>query len=142
MPSDPFNLQRFVIAQNPVYPRVLDELRSGRKTSHWMWFIFPQVAGLGFSATAQNFAIQSRAEARAYLAHPILGPRLRECATLVNQIAGRSIAEIFGQPDEMKFRSSMTLFAEASDDNAEFVTALKKYFDGKGDQMTIERLRD
>ncbi len=113
-PSDPHNLQRFLDAQSPVYSQVLAELREGRKRSHWMWFIFPQIAGLGSSPTAEHFAISGRAEALAYLAHPILGPRLRECAALVNQIPNRTITDIFAYPDDLKFRSSITLFAAAA----------------------------
>jgi uncharacterized protein (DUF1810 family) len=112
--ADPFHLQRFLDAQAEVYDKVLSELRSGRKTSHWMWFIFPQLRGLGHSATAEHFALRSLDEARAYLAHVILGPRLRECTALVNQMSGRSIEQIFGFPDHLKFRSSMTLFLQAS----------------------------
>ncbi len=129
---DPHNLQRFVEAQNPVYDRVLTELRRGRKTSHWIWFIFPQMRGLGRSATSQEFGIKSLDEARAYLEHPILGPRLRECTRLANDVD-----QVFGYPDDLKFRSSMTLFAHATADNAEFRAALAKYFDGLDDQQTI-----
>ncbi len=126
--DDPFDLQRFVDAQNPIYARVCEELRRGRKESHWMWFIFPQMRGLGHSAMAHRYGIGSRAEAEAYLEHPLLGHRLRECTDLVNQIEGKSLEDIFGSPDNLKFRSSMTLFAEASSDNADFNRALKKYF--------------
>ena len=125
--SDTYDLQRFVEAQQPVYPRVVSELRAGRKQSHWMWFIFSQIEGLGFSAMAQRYAISSRAEAVAYLAHPVLGPRLRECARLVNAVDGKDIHTILGSPDDMKFKSSMTLFAKAAADNADFVAALQKY---------------
>ncbi len=138
--DDPFDLQRFVEAQASVYDDVLAELRVGRKRSHWMWFVFPQIAGLGFSFMARRFAITSLAEAKAYLAHPVLGERLRECTALVNAVAGRSIDDIFGSPDNMKFRSSMTLFAEAADDKAPFEAALKKYFGGEKDAATLERL--
>lgn len=120
--------------------RVLEELRAGSKTSHWMWFVFPQIQGLGHSATARHFAIASRAEAEAYLHHPILGPRLRECTRLVNDIEGRSVEQIFGYPDDLKFRSSMTLFAHATADNQVFVDAVRKYFGGEYDPMTLERL--
>ncbi len=137
---DPFNLQRFVEAQDPVYARVCEELRQGRKRSHWMWFVFPQIRGLGRSAMAQKFAISSREEAAAYLRHPVLGPRLRECARLVNLVQGRMIGEIFGSPDDMKFRSSMTLFARSTDDNGVFEEALRKYFGGVPDPATLERL--
>ncbi|MES2167101.1 MAG: DUF1810 domain-containing protein [Pseudomonadota bacterium] len=138
--SDTYDLQRFVEAQQPVYPRVVSELRAGRKQSHWMWFIFPQIEGLGFSAMAQRYAISSRAEAVAYLAHPVLGPRLRECARLVNAVDGKDIHTILGSPDDMKFKSSMTLFAKAAADNADFVAALQKYCEGEYDEATIARL--
>jgi uncharacterized protein (DUF1810 family) len=138
--DDPYNLQRFLDAQEPVYEQVCSELRQGRKTSHWMWFIFPQIRGLGSSETAQYFAISSRAEAIAYLEHPLLGQRLRECARLVLQIEGRSIEQIFGYPDNLKFHSSITLFAQAAKDNQIFLDALGKYFAGKFDQQTLERL--
>lgn len=134
----PFHLQRFVNAQNPVFAQVLSELEQGRKVSHWMWFIFPQIQGLGSSSMAQKFGISSLEEARAYLAHPILGPRLRECAELVNRIAGSSIHEIFGSPDDLKFRSSMTLFALADPDTPVFHDVLAKYFAGKPDQLTLD----
>jgi uncharacterized protein (DUF1810 family) len=140
--SDPYNLQRFVDAQKPVYPQVLEELRAGRKWSHWIWFIFPQLTGLGSSVMNQKFGICSRLEAAAYLAHPVLGPRLRECTTLVNVIQGRSANDIFGYPDDLKFRSSMTLFANAAHDNAVFNQALTKYYDGEPDQRTLELLVD
>ena len=138
--DDRFHLQRFVDAQHPVYAAVLSELRAGRKCSHWMWFIFPQVAGLGHSATAQAFAVASLAEAVAYLAHPTLGPRLRECAALVAGIDGRSIDEIFGHPDHLKFRSSMTLFAQAAPREPIFAACLQKYFGGQPDLQTLARL--
>jgi uncharacterized protein (DUF1810 family) len=138
--TDSYNLERFVAAQEHVYPRVVSELRAGRKQSHWMWFIFPQIEGLGHSAMAQRYAIGSLAEAVAYLAHPVLGPRLRECTRLVNAVAGKDITAILGFPDDMKFRSSMTLFARATADNADFVAALKKYFGGEDDPATAARL--
>ncbi len=137
--DDPYHLERFVEAQDPIYDRVVAELASGRKNSHWMWFVFPQIAGLGMSPTAMRYAISSLAEAKAYLAHPVLGARLRECVNLVNRIEGRSIDEIFGSPDNKKFRSSMTLFAHAADDGL-FEQALMKYFGGAPDPLTIERL--
>ena len=140
MADDPFDLQRFVDAQAPVYERVRTELKSGRKQSHWMWFIFPQIAGLGRSATAQRYAISSLDEARAYIAHPILGPRLRECTHLVVQVNGKSAYEILGSPDDMKFHSCMTLFARAAPDEKAFMDALEKYFGGAEDQATIARL--
>ncbi|MGO9231778.1 MAG: DUF1810 domain-containing protein [Bryobacteraceae bacterium] len=138
--KDPHNLQRFVDAQNPVYGQVCAELRAGRKRSHWMWFVFPQIQGLGYSPLARKFAISSLEEAKAYLDHPILGPRLRECCRLVNLVEGRSIEEIFGYPDDLKFRSAMTLFAHAGPDNRIFQDALEKYCDGEDDPLTIERL--
>jgi len=138
--NDAFNLQRFVDAQNPVYEQVRAELGAGNKTSHWMWFIFPQIVGLGESYMAQMFAISGRDEAAAYLQHPVLGPRLRECTRLVNEVAGRSIEHIFGGIDAMKFRSSMTLFAKVAEDNQLFLQALKKYCDGKMDELTLEKL--
>ena len=138
--NDPYNLQRFIDAQSPVYPLVCSELRKGYKTSHWMWFVFPQIRGLGYSAMAKKFAISSLEEARAYLDHSILGNRLRECAQLVYQIEGRTIQQIFGSPDDLKFASSMTLFAMATSDNLDFEAALQKYFAGKYDQLTVELL--
>jgi len=138
--SEEFDLQRFVDAQARVYPEVVDELRAGRKRSHWIWFIFPQIAGLGSSATAARYAISSLDEARAYLRHDVLGPRLRECTRLVNQIQHRSIGEIFGSPDDMKVRSSMTLFSHATRDNQEFVELLARYYDGEEDPLTVQRL--
>ncbi len=139
---DPFDLQRFVDAQNPVYQRVCAELRNGRKDSHWMWFIFPQLRRLGSSRLATAFGISSREEAEAYLDHPLLGPRLRECVQLVNLIDGRSIDQIFGYPDDLKFRSSMTLFAAVASDNQVFQNALLKYFAGEPDPRTMELLAD
>ena len=135
--DDPHDLQRFVTAQKPVYDQVRDELRRGRKASHWMWFVFPQVAGLGHSAMAQRYAIASLDEARAYLDHPVLGPRLREAAGLVTAVEGKSLNAILGSPDDLKFHSSMTLFALASGNEAVFVEALGKYFAGKGDWATL-----
>jgi len=138
--TDTYNLQRFLDAQRPVFEEVRSELREGRKTSHWMWFIFPQIEGLGRSELARKYAISSRAEAEAYLMHPILGARLRECTRLVNLVEGRSIEQIFGYPDDMKFRSSMTLFSHATSDNQVFKDALQKYFGGESDPLTLERL--
>jgi uncharacterized protein (DUF1810 family) len=135
-----FDLERFVSAQDPVYAAVLDELRGGRKRTHWMWFIFPQVAGLGSSAMAQKYAISSADEAAAYLAHPVLGPRLRECAALVAAIDDKSIDEIFDSPDDRKFHSSMTLFSDVAPDEAVFQECLDKYFEGRDDPATLERL--
>ena len=130
---DAYNLQRFVVAQERVYGRILDELRRGRKESHWMWFVFPQLKGLGRSATADRYGIASLEEARAYLAHPVLGPRLAECAALV------SSPRIFPYPDDLKFRSSMTLFARAGD--AACAAALEKHFAGAGDARTDALLK-
>ena len=138
--DDPFDLQRFVAAQAPVYERVCAELSAGRKRSHWMWFIFPQIHGLGSSAMAQRYAITSHAEAAAYLDHTVLGPRLRACTGLVNAVDGRSAHEIFGSPDDMKFHSAMTLFLRAGSEDELFRTALEKYFAGKLDHATITRL--
>jgi uncharacterized protein (DUF1810 family) len=138
--DDPFNLKRFLDAQNPVYARACSELKAGEKRSHWMWFIFPQIAGLGYSAMATTYAIGSLEEAKAYLEHPVLGPRLIECTELVNGISGRNINDIFGYPDDLKFCSSMTLFAKAAPDNPTFTQAIEKYFGGKYDQRTEELL--
>jgi uncharacterized protein (DUF1810 family) len=138
--NDHYNLHRFVNAQEPEFKKVRSELRDGYKSGHWMWFIFPQIKGLGNSYMANTFAISSREEAKAYLKHPVLGPRLRECTRLVTRIEGRSIDDIFGDTDSMKFRSSMTLFAHATSDNEVFKDALKKYFGGEFDRLTLERL--
>ena len=131
-------LDPFLAAQNPVYATVCAELRTGRKQSHWMWFIFPQLRALGRSPTALKFGLADLAEARAYIAHPVLGERLRDCTGLVNAVEGKSAHEIFGSPDDLKFRSCMTLFARASSDNGIFVTALAKYFGGEPDPLTLE----
>jgi uncharacterized protein (DUF1810 family) len=136
--NDQFNLARFVSAQNPIYEQVCAELRTGRKAGHWMWFIFPQLRGLGRSAMAAEFGIASRLEAEAYLQHPVLGPRLRECTRLVNLVEGRSINEILGYPDDLKFHSSMTLFARVAPDGRVFKDALEKYFRGEADPVTVE----
>jgi uncharacterized protein (DUF1810 family) len=140
MPSDLYNLQRFIDAQHPIYGQVRDELRAGHKETHWMWFIFPQIRGLGTSATAQKYAIQSIDEAKAYLDHPLLGFRLRECAQLVIAVNGRSIEDIFGYPDHLKFHSSMTLFSHVFAGDTTFTAALEKYFDGELDRHTLEQL--
>ncbi|QAU33336.1 DUF1810 domain-containing protein [Janthinobacterium sp. 17J80-10] len=139
--SDADGLQKFVLAQNAVYDNVLAELRAGRKRSHWMWFIFPQIKGLGHSAMARQFALASLDEAHAYLCHPVLGTRLRECTSLAAKISGASADEIFGYPDHMKFHSSMTLFAHATEDNQVFTDCLHKYFEGKDDVLTLAQLR-
>jgi uncharacterized protein (DUF1810 family) len=138
--NDPHNLQRFVDAQNDVFEQVCSELRAGCKSSHWMWYIFPQIKGLGNSGTSVWFAISSREEAEAYLNHPVLGPRLRECTKLVNLVEGRPIDQILGGIDSVKFRSSMTLFAHATSENQVFKDALEKYFGGEFDNLTLERL--
>ena len=137
---DPYNLNRFLSAQSPVFEQVREELRAGKKRGHWMWFVFPQIAGLGQSDMARRYAIASLDEARAYAAHEILGPRLIECAALVAQVEGRSIEEIFGSPDDLKFRSSMTLFARAAPQEQVFKDALQKYFGGEVDWATVERI--
>jgi uncharacterized protein (DUF1810 family) len=138
---DQYDLERFVAAQDSVIDRVRAELRRGRKTSHWMWFVFPQLAGLGSSSTARTYALSGLDEARAYLAHPVLGPRLRECAELVAAVQDRSASEIFGYPDDLKLRSSMTLFARAAPDTAVFTEVLDRFFDGEHDRRTLELLR-
>lgn len=138
--NDPHNLKRFVDAQNRVYDRVCAELRSGQKTGHWMWFIFPQVRGLGRSHMANEYGISSREEAVAYLQHPILVERLRECTRLVNSVEGRSANEIFGYPDDLKFRSSMSLFANVARQDQIFKHALEKYFKGEPDRLTLQLL--
>ena len=138
--DDPFDLHRFVEAQAPVYERVLAELKNGRKQSHWMWFIFPQIAGLGHSQMAQRYAISSLREAEAYLKHAILGPRLLECTNLLLQVEDKSALAILGSPDDMKFRSCMTLFAHAAPEEQIFRAAIDTYFGGNEDQSTVERL--
>jgi len=139
--DDLFNLERFVEAQRDDYSQVLVELRAGRKRSHWIWFIFPQLKGLGRSPASEHFGIASLDEARAYLGHPVLGPRLEECTRLVNQIEGSTVDQIFGFPDNLKFRSSMTLFSRAAPDNPIYVAALDKCFAGEADPRTIELLQ-
>ncbi len=139
-PLDPYDLERFVEAQSRVIDTVRAELRQGSKRSHWMWFIFPQIRGLGASPTALHFAIASREEAAAYLKHPILGPRLIDCTQLVLSVNGRTSEQIFGEIDSLKFRSSMTLFAQATLKEAVFEQALQKYFDGESDPLTLELL--
>lgn len=138
--DDPYRLARFIDAQERTFDQARAELRAGAKRGHWMWFVFPQIAELGHSPTAQHFAIASLDEARAYLAHDILGPKLRECAALVAQVEGRSIEQIFGSPDDLKFHSSMTLFARAAPDEPVFRAALQKYFGGEEDRATVERI--
>ena len=139
--ADPYDLERFVHAQKNDYEQALAEIRSGRKRSHWMWYIFPQYAGLGASAMSQRYAIKSLAEAEAYLRQPALGPRLFECAEAALAIQNRSAAEVFGSPDDMKLRSSATLFAAVSPAGSVFERLLEKYFDGERDQRTLQLLR-
>lgn len=155
--DDRYNLARFVTAQQGVYERVLAELTAGRKQSHWMWFVFPQLQGLGSSPTARHYALGSLDEARAYLAHPLLGARLRECTAIVNRLEGATARALFGYPDDLKFRSCMTLFAHATGESeadrdsspaahapaAErpFFTALRRYFAGEEDRLTLDLLR-
>ena len=138
--SDPFDLQRFVDAQRDSYDTALAELRAGAKRSHWMWFVFPQVAGLGRSATAQHFAISGLDEARAYLAHPVLGPRLVECTRALVELAGSDPVAVLGSVDAQKLRSSMTLFAHADPDQPVFRAVLDRYFGGRGDEATTSRV--
>lgn len=139
--TDPHDLEHFVEAQEPVYAHVRAELGAGRKRTHWMWFVFPQLRGLGESPTSRRFAIASLAQARAYLAHPLLGPRLLECTRLVNGVEGRTLGEIFGFPDELKFRSCMTLFAAAAGpERTLFDAALHKYCGGEHDERTLALL--
>ncbi len=140
--KDEYQLERFVRAQGPVYPQVLAELRAGRKRTHWIWFIFPQIAGLGFSLTSRHFAIQSVAEARAYLAHPVLGPRLEECAAVLLAGHASSAFSVFGQPDTQKFQSSLTLFAGVSEPGSVFEQALDRFFNGQTCQATRLFLTD
>jgi uncharacterized protein (DUF1810 family) len=135
-----FDVERFVVAQALVYERVRTELAAGAKASHWMWFIFPQLRGLGRSAMAEHFGLASRAEAKAYLAHPVLGARLRECTHLVLDVRNKTAHEIFGAPDDLKFHSSMTLFAAVAPEEDLFSRALDRYFGGKRDSSTEEVL--
>jgi len=138
--SDRHGLERFVDAQREIYDQVLTELRLGRKRSHWMWYIFPQIKGLGSSAMAQRYAISSLDEAKAYSAHPVLGDRLLECTRLVTAADAQSIEDILGYPDNLKFHSSMTLFAHATNHHEVFESALRKYFRSEYDHQTMERL--
>lgn len=137
-----FDLERFVRAQAPVYDAVIRELRAGRKRSHWMWFVFPQLVGLGRSEMAQRYALASLDEAAAYLAHPVLGDRLRQCAALVLATPDATVDEIFGHPDNMKFHSSMTLFAAVPGADPVFSQNLDKYFGGAPDALTLSRLKE
>ncbi len=138
--ADAFDLERFVEAQEGVWEQARDELRAGRKRTHWMWFIFPQLRGLGTSTMAERYGVGSLAEARAYLAHPVLGPRLRELTDIVNRLEAADAEQVFGYPDDLKFRSSMTLFAEASGGEAVFARALERWFGGDKDRATLERI--
>jgi len=141
--EEPFNVQRFITAQERIYDTVLAELRSGQKRSHWMWYIFPQIDGLGHSPTAQHYAIKSLGEARQYLNHPVLGARLVECAEAVAAIEGRSVSAIFGYPDDLKLKSSMTLFASITEDpHSVFNRVLEKYFHGEPDERTLHLLEN
>jgi uncharacterized protein (DUF1810 family) len=143
--DDPFDLHRFLIAQEDIYDQVVAELKSGRKRSHWMWFVFPQIDGLGYSTTTAYYAIKSVQEARQYLKHPVLGTRLAGCAELVLAIEGRSISAIFGYPDDLKLKSSMTLFEAVGGPRSVFSSVLEKYFDGERDDRTLrllEKLRE
>jgi uncharacterized protein (DUF1810 family) len=139
--GDPYNLARFVQAQAEDYEQALSEIRSGRKRSHWMWYIFPQFEGLGSSPTSQRYSIKSVAEAEAYLAHPVLGPRLVECAEALLRIDGLSAGTIFGSPDDMKLRSCATLFAGVSSERSVFHQLIDKYFHGQRDEMTLQLMR-
>ena len=139
--EDPYNLNRFISAQDPVYDQVRSELRQGFKMTHWIWFIFPQIKGLSLSSTSQTFSISSLEEAVSYANHPVLGPRLLECTHLVTNVSGKTIKQILGFTDSTKFRSSMTLFAYAATDSPLFKEALKKYFSGQYDQLTIDKLQ-
>jgi uncharacterized protein (DUF1810 family) len=138
--SDPFNLRRFLDAQSGVYAQALRELRNGQKRSHWMWYIFPQVSGLGFSYDSQYYGIRSLSEARAYLEHTVLGPRLVECTAVVLALEGKTPLDIFGSIDVLKFRSSLTLFAQVSASSSIFKEALEKYYAGEPDIRTLEIL--
>ena len=139
--GDPHDLQRFVDAQTPVYERALEELRAGHKQSHWMWFVFPQIAGLGHSAMAQRYAISGVDEARAYLEHPLLGPRLHACAQAMLLHRDRSVRQILGSPDDLKLRSSMTLFAAVAPEQPLFQQVLDTFFEGEADPQTLSRLQ-
>ena len=142
--SDPFQLSRFVDAQDKIYDRALAELKDGRKRSHWMWFVFPQIEGLGFSSTTQYYSIKSLEEARRYLDHPVLGKRLRECTETILALEGLSASSIFGYPDDLKLKSSMTLFAGVAEGQSVFMRVLEKYYQGNPDERTVailERLK-
>ena len=138
--TDPHDLQRFVTAQTPLYPQACAELAAGAKASHWMWFVFPQLKGLGHSPMAQHYGIASLAEAQAYWQHPVLGARLRQCTELMLAVQGKTALQILGSPDNLKFHSSMTLFARAAPDEPMFAQALQKYFGGRADPATLDLL--
>jgi uncharacterized protein (DUF1810 family) len=138
MNPDAFNLRRFIDAQDAVIEHVLEELRAGHKASHWMWFVFPQIQGLGSSSMARRYALSCREEARAYHEHPLLGARLRQCTRLVLEIEGRALQQIFGYPDDLKFRSCMTLFAQVAPEQPLYGSALQKYCAGQPDPRTPE----
>lgn len=138
--DDPFELSRFLSAQAGIYPRALEEIRNGSKRSHWMWYIFPQIAGLGASAASRHYAISGAGEARAYLAHPVLGARLRECASALLAVEGRSASQIFGYPDDLKLKSSMTLFEAVMDEGSLYSRVLEKYYGGQRDGATLRIL--
>ncbi len=140
--NDPYHLQRFIDAQERDYCSALAEISSGQKRSHWMWYVFPQYDGLGFSSTARHYAIKSLAEGEAYLDHPVLGPRLKECSEALLSVDGRNVHQIFGSPDDMKLRSSMTLFALVSAEGSVFEKVLDKYFEGQRDRKTIDLVDD
>ena len=142
MPAAGFDLERFLDAQASVIARVQSALRAGAKRTHWMWFVFPQIAGLGHSAMAERYAIASLDEAKAYAAHPVLGARLRECTALVLAVEGKAAHAIFGSPDDLKFHSCMTLFARAAPEEPLFAQALERFFSGREDPLTVERLQD
>ncbi len=139
--QDPFGLERFVEAQAEVYDRALAEIQRGDKRSHWMWFIFPQIEGLGHSSTARFYSIKSADEAKAYLNHPVLGPRLLECSEVLLRLQGLSASDIFGFPDDLKLRSSMTLFASVSEADSVFARVLQQYYQGQPDEKTLELLK-
>ena len=138
--DDPFELSRFITAQETIYDRVLSELKNGRKQSHWMWYIFPQLDGLARSATSKHYALHSIEEATAYLAHPVLGSRLLECAEIVYRTEGKTVSEIFGYPDDLKLKSSMTLFSEVAPKPV-FVGVIDKYFQSQRDTKTLQLLK-
>ena len=139
--EDPFDLQRFLKAQERIYDQALSELKTGEKRSHWMWYIFPQIDGLGFSSTTKHYSIKSMEEARAYLDHPVLGKRLIECTETVLAISGKSVSRIFGYPDDLKFKSSMTLFAEVTGSDSSFGRAIEQFYNGRRDEKTLALLR-